>query len=86
MFLRSFPLSDWTKLNVSFLAARSMKELGGLNKLTTRDLNSNDVTGVGLKELAVLKNLTTLDLSGTGIKASECEELQKALPKCKIVK
>jgi internalin A len=42
------------------------------------------VTDVDLKELAALKNLTTLNMSGPLGTDAGRQELQKALPKCKI--
>jgi hypothetical protein len=39
-----------------------------------------------VKELAALNNLTTLELSLTEVTDAGVKELQKALPKCKIVK
>ena len=44
------------------------------------------VTDVGLKELVALKNLTYLALRGTKVTDTGKDELQKALPKCKIEK
>ena len=64
-----------------------LKELATLKNLTTLDLSNTGVTDAGLKELAPLKNLTTLNLGGfTRVTDEGIKELQKALPKCKIVK
>ena len=44
------------------------------------------MTDHGLKELASLKNLYTLDLRATQVTDAGAQELQKALPKCRIDK
>jgi internalin A len=50
------------------------------------DLIGTMMTDAGLKELATLTNLTVLHLGGTKATDAEVKELQKALPKCKILK
>lgn len=44
------------------------------------------MTDAGLKELAPLTNLTALYLIDTKATDEGVKELQKALPKCKIIK
>ena len=46
----------------------------------------DDALRTRLKELAALKALTTVNLIGTKVTDAGVKELQKALPKCKIVK
>jgi hypothetical protein len=49
-------------------------------------LSATQVTDAGLKELAALKNLAKLDLSAANkVTDKGVKELQKALPKCKII-
>jgi hypothetical protein len=43
------------------------------------------VTDAGVKELTALKNLTELDLRCTEVTDAGVQELQYALPKCKII-
>ena len=63
-----------------------LKELAPLQNLTRINLSGTKVTDAGLKALAALKNLTTLDLDGTRVTDAGVKELQKALPKCQIIK
>ena len=48
-------------------------------------LRSTEITDAGLKELAKFKQLKGLVLDGTKITVENAAELQKALPKCRIV-
>ncbi|MBA2226129.1 MAG: hypothetical protein WHU94_16295 [Thermogemmata sp.] len=43
-------------------------------------------TDVGLKELTQLQNLRWLDLSNTQVTAAGVQELQKAWPRCQIIR
>ena len=43
------------------------------------------MTDAGLKHLAGLKNLASLDLQSSRVTAAGVDELQKALPRCKIL-
>ena len=60
-----------------------MKEVAKLKNLNEIYLPPK-ITDVGLKELVVLKKLTVLDIIGTRVTKTGVDELQKALPKCKI--
>ena len=62
-----------------------LKELTTLKNLSVLRLDSTKVTDAGLKELAPLKSLTRLDLRDTKATEAGRMELQKQLPKCKIV-
>jgi len=44
------------------------------------------ITDAGLKELAPFKNLTSLYLKRTHVTFAGGKELQKALPKCRIIR
>ena len=50
------------------------------------NLFGSEVTDAGLKELAPLKNLTVLILADTQVTKAGLKDLQKALPKCFILK
>ena len=77
-------------------AEKSINSIGGKvvrdDKATGKpvivvDLTNTKVTDAGLKELAGLKSLQTLRLSGTaGVTDAGVAELQKALPKCKVLR
>ena len=54
--------------------------------VVTVNLGGKRVTDTGLKELAALKALTTVNLIGTKVTDAGVKELQKALPKCQIMK
>jgi beta-lactamase regulating signal transducer with metallopeptidase domain/Leucine-rich repeat (LRR) protein len=47
-------------------------------------LNKTKITDAGLKHLDALKGLRGVDLTGTKVTAAGVEQLQKALPQCKI--
>ena len=63
-----------------------LKELTRLPKLTTLFLLQMKLTDAGLREIANLKGLTTLGLYETKISNAAFAELQRALPKCKIMR
>jgi hypothetical protein len=62
-----------------------LKELKGFKNLTTLVLFGTHVTYEGLKELKDLKNLTWLQLT-TNVTEAGQKDLEKALPKCKIIR
>jgi hypothetical protein len=66
------------------LTDAGLKELAGLENLTSLDLRHTKVTDAGLKELAGLKNLILLVLEETKVTGAGVKELQKALPNCRI--
>lgn len=68
--------------NVETAALIPMPKLAKLQRLS---LAGSAVTDPGLKHLAKLTTLEALDLRGTKVTAAGVAELQKALPKCKIV-
>jgi hypothetical protein len=56
-------------------------------KLEELQLTGNQkVTDAGLVHLARLVNLRNLELQGTQVTAARVAQLQKSLPKCKIVR
>jgi hypothetical protein len=58
----------------------------GFKNLQMLALNYTKVTDAGLKELAGLKSLQGLNLARTAVTDAGVEELEKALPGCRIVK
>ncbi|MFM8272360.1 MAG: restriction endonuclease subunit S [Gemmata sp.] len=62
-----------------------LKELAPLKNLATLTVPCR-ITDDGLKELAPLKSLTTLYLGCTCVTDAGVQELQRALPRCKIEK
>ena len=63
-----------------------LKELVALKQLRTLNLGLTGVTDEGVKELAALKQLESLDLRLTHVSAGCVGDLQKALPKLKVVR
>jgi hypothetical protein len=63
-----------------------LKHLAGLKKLNDLNLSHTPVTDQGLEQLKGLTNLKELHLSFTRVTADGVKALQKALPKCKIVR
>ena len=68
------------------LNSNQLTDVTGLEKLTnskTLDLTGNQLTAVkGLENLTQLKHLTLYD--NPDLTKAQIDELQKALPKCKI--
>jgi internalin A len=54
--------------------------------LTWLNLTGTNVTDAGIKELAALTRLHTLSVADTWVTAAGVQELQKALPKCEIMR
>ena len=62
-----------------------LKELATLKGLQFLNLTATKITDAGLKELAALKRLEVLNLTGTKVTKVAVQQLQKALPKTRIV-
>ena len=56
-----------------------------LQKLFYLNLSSTKITNEGLREVVKLQKLRSLELTNTKTTAAGAAELQKALPKCRIV-
>ena len=76
----------WLQLGNTPVTDAGLKELGPLTNLTTLDLGNTPVTDAGLKELAAVKSLSVVYLFNTKVTDAGARALQKALPKCKVVK
>ena len=79
--------ADYEKVTVLNLLNNQLTDVKGLEKLTQLkglDLNTNQLTSVqGLEKLTQLK---ILDLTNNPeLTKAQIDELQKALPKCRIV-
>jgi Leucine-rich repeat (LRR) protein len=61
-----------------------LRHLKGLTQLQTLELTVTKVTDAGLKRLKGLTQLQTLELSNTKVTNAGVEDLEKALPNCKI--
>jgi hypothetical protein len=61
-----------------------LKELAKLKALSVLVISGTLVTDAGIPTLATFKNLTLLGLGGTGVTSKGYEQLEKALPKCKL--
>lgn len=82
-------LKQLTSLNLYGLQITDagIKELAKLQQLSLLGLSENKITDTGLKELAKLQKLSKLNLKDCRqITDTGVAELQKALPKCKILR
>jgi internalin A len=82
-------LAQFKKLDGLFLGDtkvtdRGLKELAQLKTVTALGLEKTAVTAAGLKELANFKNLTWLNLVEAKVTRADVDQLEKALPNCKI--
>ncbi len=59
-------------------------EFGDMSSLATLFLNDNPITDEDLKYIKPLKNLAALELSNTKVTKEGIQDLQQALPDCKI--
>ncbi len=62
-----------------------LKNLAAHQKLEYLNLNHTSVSDAGMKHLASIKSLKHVQLGQTKVTAAGVRELQKALPKCKII-
>jgi len=80
--LKNLDFLDFTHCKIT---DSGLEHLKGLKNLTYLGLDSTSITDVGLQHLTGLSKLTTLRTSGTKVTPQGIADLQKALPKCKIV-
>jgi hypothetical protein len=75
------PLFDLPPITDAGLA-----HLEGLTNLSELDLSATEITDAGLVHLKALANLRSVDLRGTHITNAGAQELQRALPRLKLVR
>jgi Leucine-rich repeat (LRR) protein len=85
-YVRAKTAKEIVSLNLYFAPVTDvgLKELTHLKNLQFLGLSGTKVTDKGLELLATLVNLQNLDVSKTKVTSAGVQELQKALPKCKI--
>lgn len=73
------------KLGGTKITEAALKDLVAMPNLNVLYLDGAKLTDRGVKELAGFKSLTVLSLYRTGVTDTQANELQQALPKCKII-
>jgi hypothetical protein len=63
-----------------------VKDLAGLQRLTTLNLAFTQVTDAGLRYLSELKGLTRVGLRGTAVTDVGLAELRWALTRCSVIR
>ncbi|MCA9173973.1 MAG: hypothetical protein KDB14_05745 [Planctomycetales bacterium] len=76
---------QWLHLEHSALTDDGLQAVGSFRTLRILGLGGLPITDAGLKHLVTLKQLTHLRLGGTKVTAEGIADLQRALPKCKIM-
>jgi serine/threonine protein kinase len=87
--LQSLPTRFWIEgiyLEESDVSDADLKQFATLRNLRTLRLNGTQITDVGLSHLSGLKALVELHVERTNVTDAGVAELQKALPKCKIIR
>ncbi len=74
------------RLDETLITDAGLAHLAGLTELRQLNLYKSQITDSGLAHLAVLTNLEELNLQRTHVTAEGVAKLQKALPKCQIVR
>ena len=82
---RRFEIFSYTFGYITQLTDAGLAHLKGLTNLQTLDLKGTQVSDAGLTHLKLLTNLQTLWLLGTQVSVAGVQELQKALPNCRII-
>jgi internalin A len=85
------PLAGLWRLHTLNLWGNQVTDAGlvhlrGLNRLRWLCLDQTKVTDLGLKQLAVLRNLETLSVEKTRVTEAGVVELQRALPRLRIIR
>jgi serine/threonine protein kinase/Leucine-rich repeat (LRR) protein len=73
------------RLGCPKLSELFLGELAGLKRLAKLSLSKSDVSDAGARQLGQLTHLKELDLTETKVTATGVQELQKALPACRIL-
>jgi internalin A len=77
---------EYLHLDKTPVTDRDLAEFRGMKHLKDLGLSDTTVTDAGLREVANLKTLRTLNLENTNVTDAGVAELQKALPKCHIIR
>jgi Leucine Rich Repeat (LRR) protein len=86
VYLKGLTNIEVLELGRTKVTDKGIERLKEFTKLRRLDLAGTEVTDKGLKHLRGLSQLQTLDLSGTKVTNAGIDDLQKALPKVKIVR
>jgi hypothetical protein len=83
--VKSFTKLQTLELGSTQITDAGLVHLRGLTALRTLDLSRTRVSDAGLVHLRGLSQLQIVDLTGTGVTAAGIRDLQKALPRTKII-
>ena len=86
MHLIGLPRLDFLSLANTAVSDAGLAQLNGLPRLQTLNLIGTQVTDAGLARLKELTKLQSLELHATKVTDAGVEDLQKALPNCKIIR
>ena len=86
IYIKGLTNIEVLELSRTKVTDKALEHLKGFTRLQTLDLSGTEVTDKGLEQLKALKRLRMLDLSGTKVTNAGINDLQKALPKLKIVR
>ena len=73
-------------LGLTPITDAGLAHLEGLTNLWELDLSATEITDAGLVHLKALNNLRVVDLRGTHVTDAGAKELQRALPRLKIIR
>ena len=86
MHVIGLPRLDFLSLANTAVSDAGLPQLNGLPRLQTLNLTGTQVTDAGLARLNGLTKLQMLELHATNVTDAGVEDLQKALPNCKIIR
>lgn len=86
VYLKGLTNIEALELGRTKVTDKGLEHLKGFTRLQRLDLAGTEVTDRGLEHLKALSQLQTLDLSGCEVTDAGVNDLQKALPKVKIVR
>ncbi len=83
-YLRALPKLTFLDLSATTLDDRAAESLADLENLESLYLINTAISDDGLRHLARLRKLTVINVSGSRVTSAGSDELQAALPNCKI--
>ena len=86
MHFIGLPRLDYLSLANTAVSDAGLAQLNGLTRLRILNLIGTQVTDAGLARLNGLTKLQMLELHATKVTDAGVEDLQKALPNCKIIR